>query len=117
MENMVSIDHLKKIDIRVGKVIEVNDHPNADRLYILKVDFGDFQRQIVTGLKSYYKPEELLGKYIIVIINLEPKMFRGVESQGMLLAAEDKEGNLALLIPDPSKKINVGAKVYWSFFL
>lgn len=112
MENIISIDYFRKVDIRIGRVIEVKDHPNADKLYIITVDFGNFKRQIVAGLKQYYKPDELLGKHIVVVVNLEPKIFRGEESQGMLLAAEDENGNLAVLVPDPDRKIKEGAKVY-----
>lgn len=77
----VSFDEFAKLDLRVGKIIEVNDHPNADRLYVVKVDLGDEVRQLVAGLKKYYKPEELLGHYVVIIANLEPKKLRGVESQ------------------------------------
>lgn len=107
---MISIEDFKKIELRVGKIIEVRDHPNADKLYVLIVDFGNEKRQIVSGIKEYYKKEELLNKKIVVIVNLEPKKFRGIESQGMLLAAQDEEGRLALLVPD--REVKEGAKVY-----
>jgi len=107
----VDIEEFRRIKLRVGEVIEVMDHPNADKLYILVVDFGDEKRQIVSGIKDYYSKEELLGKKIVVITNLKPKKIRGVESQGMLLAAE-KDGKLALIIPDPKKEIEKGAVVY-----
>ncbi|WP_258084923.1 methionine--tRNA ligase [Thermococcus thermotolerans] len=104
----VSFDDFMKLDLRVGKIIEVKDHPNADRLYVVKVDLGDEVRQLVAGLKKYYKPEELLNHYVVIIANLEPKKLRGVESQGMLLAADDGE-NVALLMPD--KEIKLGARI------
>ncbi|NAZ26004.1 MAG: methionine--tRNA ligase subunit beta [Nanoarchaeota archaeon] len=96
----ITIDEFSKIKLVVGKVIDVQDHPNADRLYILKVDLGNEVRQIVSGIKQWYKREELLNKKIIIVYNLQPKSFRGVESQGMLLAAEDGNGNLSLLTVD-----------------
>ena len=104
----VSFDDFAKLDLRVGRIIEVKDHPNADRLYLVKVDIGDEVRQLVAGLKKYYKPEELLNKTVVIVANLEPKKLRGVESQGMLLAADDGE-NVALLMPD--KGIKLGSKI------
>ncbi|NJE06137.1 methionine--tRNA ligase [Thermococcus sp. M36] len=104
----VSFDDFMKLDLRVGKIIEVNDHPNADKLYVVKVDLGDEVRQLVAGLKKSYKPEELLNHYVVIIANLEPKKLRGVESQGMLLAADDGK-NVALLMPD--KEIKLGARI------
>jgi len=108
--NYISIDEFKKIDIRIGKILEVKDHPNANKLYVLIVDLGNEKRQIVAGIKDWYKPEELLGKKIVVITNLEPKNIRGMESQGMLLAAEDENKNLSLIVPE--KDVKVGTKVY-----
>jgi len=106
----ITINEFSKIKLVVGKVIDVKDHPNADRLYILKVDLGNEVRQIVSGIKQWYKKEELLNKKIIIVYNLQPKNFRGVESQGMLLAAEDGNGNLSLLTVD--KDIKEGSYVH-----
>ena len=106
----VDIKEFMKIDLRVGEIKAVKDHPNADKLYILLVDMGPLQSdfQIVSGLRMDYKKEDLLGRQIIVIRNLKPSVIRGVESNGMLLAAVHK-GKVVLLKPD--KKIEVGAKV------
>ena len=106
----ITINEFSKIKLVVGKVIDVKNHPNADRLYILKVDLGNEVRQIVSGIKQWYKKEELLNKKIIIVYNLQPKNFRGVESQGMLLAAEDGNGNLSLLTVD--KDIKEGSYVH-----
>ena len=106
----ISIEDFKKIELRVGKIIDVQDHPNADKLYILKIDLGGEIRQIVSGIKPWYKKEELLNKKIIIIYNLQSKVFRGVESQGMLLAAEDNNGNISLLTVD--KDIKEGSIVH-----
>jgi methionyl-tRNA synthetase len=84
---LISIDEFAKVKLRVGKVIEVSDHPNADKLMVLKVDLGDEQRQLCAGLKGYYTPEHLMGKNLIIVTNLPPRKMRGVESNGMLLAA------------------------------
>ena len=104
----IRYDEFKKLDIRVGKIKRVKNHPNADKLYIVELDDGNSGRTLVAGLKQYYKPEELEEKYVIYIANLEPKPLRGVISNGMLLAADDGEV-VALLKPD--KQIKVGAKV------
>ena len=95
-------DPLSSLDLRVAKILEVKDHPNADKLYVLKIDCGD-ERQIISGLKDYYTKEELMGKKIIVVANLEPAVFRGEESNGMLLAGEDKNGDIGLLFVKDSK--------------
>ncbi|WP_461864606.1 methionine--tRNA ligase [Thermococcus sp.] len=104
----VKFDEFMKLDLRVGKIVEVSDHPNANKLYVVKVDLGDEVRQLVAGLKKYYSKDELLNHYVIVITNLEPKKLRGVESQGMLLAADDGK-NVALLMPD--KEVKLGARI------
>ena len=99
----VSFDDFAKLDLRVAKVLEVSDHPNADKLYVLKVDLGDEQRQLLAGLRPYCRPEELQGKSIVMIANLEPRKLRGLESQGMLLAATSGEGpdqQVVILTPD-----------------
>ncbi len=88
----------EQVDIRVAKVKEVNNHPDAERLYVLTLDLGTEERNVVAGLKKYYSPEELLGRDVLVIANLEPATLRGVKSQGMLLAGDDGE-NVALLKP------------------
>jgi len=97
-----------KLDLRVGLVKEVEDHPNADRLYKLRVDVGDRDITLVAGLKKFYSKEELKGKRIVVVYNLEPKKFRGVVSQGMLLAADNGE-NVGVLTP--LFKVRPGTKV------
>jgi methionyl-tRNA synthetase len=84
------------IQLRVARITGVEKHPNAEKLYIEKIDFGDEYRTIVSGLVGHYTPEELLNKKIIVVTNLEPAVLRGVESQGMLLAAE-KNGVVGLI--------------------
>lgn len=105
----VTIDDLDKLDIRVAKVVEVLDHPNADRLYVLKLKIGNSNRQIVTNLKSKYSKEDLIGKKILVLVNLKPIKIRGVESVGMLLAAEDESGEIS--IASTLEDIKEGAKI------
>ena len=106
---MITIEDFKKLDIRIATIISVENHPNADKLYILKISLGKEQRQIVAGLRKDYSPEQLLNKQIIVVTNLEPAKLRGIESNGMLLAASDDRNNLVILTTE--KKIENNSKV------
>jgi methionyl-tRNA synthetase len=105
---MITIDDFRKIDLRVGTVKAAGLHPNADRLLVLKVDVGGEERQICAGIRNHYAPEDLLGKQIVVVANLETATLRGLESQGMLLAASD-EGRVIILAPE--KSVQPGAKI------
>lgn len=91
----ITIDDFDKVELRVGKVLSAEKHPKADKLLVFKVKVGSEERQIVSGIAKYYKPEEMVGKQVIVVCNLKPVKLRGVESQGMLLAASD-DNNLAV---------------------
>lgn len=104
---MATLDEVRKLDIRVGTVLSVAPHPKADKLYLLDVDIGE-RRQLVAGLREHYTPDELTGKKIIVIANLEPATIRGHVSQGMLLAA-DRDGVVSVLTVD--RDIGAGAAV------
>lgn len=97
-----------KLDLRVAVVKEVELVEGADKLYKLTIDVGGEERTLAAGLKEFYSPEEIKGKKIIVLINLAPKTVRGVESNGMLLAAE-KDGVVSLLTID--KDVESGAKI------
>lgn len=92
------IKKLGKLDLRVGQIKKVQEHPNADKLYITKVDIGDEERTLVAGLKPYYDREEMEGLKVLVLANLEPATLRGIESEGMMLAAEEDE-TVSLLNP------------------
>ena len=97
----ITIDDFLKIKLRVGRVLEATAHPNADKLIVLKVDLGDEQRQLCAGLRGFYEPEQLVGKNIVVVANLAPRMMRGLESQGMLLAASSADhSQVIVLTPD-----------------
>lgn len=87
-----------KLDLKVGKILEVEDHPNADKLYILKVDLNEEKpRQIIAGLKPYYKKSELKNKKAIFVANLEKRNIRSIESNGMILAADNNQGKVIFL--------------------
>ncbi len=88
----IQYDDFAKLDLRVGTVTEVQDHPNADKLLVLKVDLGPEQRQIIAGLRGFISPEALLGSQVVIVANLAPRKMRGLESQGMILAASYTEG-------------------------
>lgn len=88
---MVTIEDFRKLEFKVAKIKEVTEHPNADKLYIVILDLGDKTKQVVAGIRNFYTKEELVGKYVVVVDNLEPAVLRGVESQGMILAARDEK--------------------------
>jgi methionyl-tRNA synthetase len=96
---MATFEDFKKLEIKIGKIIKVEDHPNAEKLYLLLVDLGTKQVQLVAGVKPFYSSLDLEGKLVAVVVNLEPKNIRGVESQGMILAAESKD-DVSLLVSD-----------------
>lgn len=106
MEN-INFDDFKKLDIRIGKIIAAERIEESDKLLKLQVDFGDVQRQIVAGIAQFYEPESLIGKECPFAFNLEPRVLRGVESQGMILAADD-EGPVLM---SPDKEIKPGSIV------
>jgi len=101
---MITIEDFKKLELRVARIKEVIDHPDADRLYVITLDIGEKTKQVVAGIKSGYTKEELTGRQVVVVDNLEPAILRGVESQGMILAASDENG-ISIIIPDKEKKL------------
>lgn len=105
---MITIDDFRKVELKIATVKAAEPHPNADRLMILQVDLGAEQRQICAGIRNHYTPEDLVGKQIVVVANLETAKLRGMESQGMLLAASD-QGRVIILAPE--KSVQAGAKV------
>lgn len=84
---MITYDDFKKLELKTAKILEVKDHPQAAKLYIVTIDLGGERKDIVAGIKNFYKPEELKGKNIVVVNNLQPAVIRGIESSAMLLAA------------------------------
>ena len=107
---MITIEDLRRIELRVAEVKSVEDHPQAQKLLILKIDagYGVGGRQLVAGIKGHYRPEELVGKKVIIVNNLAPALLRGVESQGMLLAAQDGD---KVVILTTEKDVKPGAIV------
>ncbi len=109
-EKKIAFAEWQKLDLRVARIREVKDHPQADKLYLLRVDLGKEERRLVAGLKPYYEKEELENKSCIVFTNLQPAVIRGIKSEGMLLAAQDKEHDRVVLI-SPQRDIRLGSKV------
>mgnify|MGYP006265840571 FL=1 len=106
----LDFDTFMKVDLRVGVITSVEDHPNADRLYVIRIDDGSGQeRTICAGIKSYYSVDELLQKSIVFVSNLKPRALRGVNSQGMMLAADDGNGGVRLVTIDG--EIAAGSRV------
>jgi methionyl-tRNA synthetase len=104
----IDISEFARIDLRVARVLEVEPHPNAERLLKLKIDLGSETRQLVAGLAEHYRPEDLVGQQIVVVANLKPARLRGELSEGMLLAAADESGVAVLT---PARPMAPGAKV------
>ncbi len=105
----ITFADFQKIDLRVGKIVESKQVPESKKLIKLIVDFGTEKRQAIAGLLKYYKPEELLGKKCVFLLNLQKRMLAGLESQCMILAAEDAAGNVSVL--QPEKDIAEGSKI------
>jgi methionyl-tRNA synthetase len=105
---LVSFDEFQRLDLRVGHVLSVDNHPNADKLYVLKIDIGGDVRQVVAGMRAHYTPDELVGKQVALVANLAPVKIRGVESQGMIFGADD---GAVVTVLRPDKAIKTGAKI------
>ncbi len=105
----ITFSDFEKLDLRIGKVIEATQIPESKKLIRLLIDFGTEKRQAVAGLLKYYKPEELVGRKCVFLLNLQRRMLAGIESQCMVLAAEDELGNVSVL--QPEKDIAEGSKI------
>jgi len=109
MAEEMTFAEFEKFDFRIGKIVEATQVPESKKLIKLIVDFGTEKRQAVAGLLKYYKPEELVNKKCVFLLNLQRRMIAGLESQCMVLAAEDTAGNISVL--QPEKDIAEGSKI------
>ncbi len=106
---MITIDDFVKVELRVGTVLETEDLEDSEKLLKLKVDLGEKEpRQILAGVKQWYKPKDFVGKQVVVVVNLEPKVMMGLASQGMMLAADSEDGPIFLTV---SKQVPSGTKI------
>ncbi|MCL2476873.1 methionine--tRNA ligase subunit beta [Candidatus Bathycorpusculum sp.] len=109
MAEEITFDYFEKLDLRIGKIIEAEAVAESKKLIKIQVDFGSEQRQCIAGLIKFYKPEELTGKKCLFLLNLQRRLIAGLESQCMILAAEDEAGNVSVL--QPEKDITEGSKL------
>jgi tRNA-binding protein len=105
---LVTYDDFAKLDLRVAKVLAAREHPNANKLLLLQIQVGEVEKQIVAGIRGHYQPDDLVGKHIVVVNNLEPAVIRGEESNGMLLAASDAE---SVIVLRPDRECAPGSRV------
>ncbi|NLO01654.1 MAG: methionine--tRNA ligase [Bacteroidales bacterium] len=105
----IDFDDFGKMDIRAGTILEAEKVPKTRKLLKLKIDTGIDKRTVVSGIAEYYKPEELIGRQVSILVNLEPKKLRGIESKGMILCAENADGTLSIVAPD--QKVDNGAEI------
>lgn len=106
----ISFKEFQNIDMRIGKILKADQIPNSRNLIKMIVDFGSEKRQAVAGLLNWYKPEDLVGKNYAFLLNLQRRNFMGIESQCMILAAEDDDGNVVCL--QPEKDISKGSRIH-----
>ena len=106
---MPSLENFKKFELKIAEIETAAPHPNADRLYVLGVKVGEVRETIVAGIRAHYSEDELRGKKVVIVDNLDPAVIRGVESQGMVLAASNADGLLTLVVPE--RLINDGTLV------
>jgi methionine--tRNA ligase beta chain len=100
---VISFEDWQKIELKTAEVVSVEIHPDADRLLVVRIRLGENEeRQVVAGIRGHYEPEQLVGKTVVFLSNLEPAMLRGVESQGMLLAVKDADRVVVLTTDGPA---------------
>lgn len=105
---MATIEQFRQLELKVARVVEAKLHPNADRLLVLSIDTGTERKEVVAGIAPHYRPEDLAGKLVVVVNNLEPAVIRGVTSQGMVLAAVDGE---TMSVVSPERPVSPGSVV------
>lgn len=112
---MITFDDFSKVELKIGTILEAEEVEESEKLIKCTVDLGPAPdgagqdiRQVLAGVKEWYKQEDLIGKQVVVVVNLEPKMMMGLESQGMLLAADSENGPVFLTVP---RKVSPGTKI------
>jgi methionyl-tRNA synthetase len=107
-EELIDIDYFKKVKLRTAEILSAEKVAGADKLLRLQVQLGQETRQVLAGIAQWYAPESLVGRQVVIVANLKPARIRGLESQGMLLAAQDQEG---VVILTPQRKTEPGSEV------
>jgi methionine--tRNA ligase beta chain len=110
--NIISFEEFSKIDLRIGRIIKIEDLPNLNKVYKVEVDLGFEKRIVVVGAAMYYKPDELEGRLVIVCSNLTPKKIGNIESKGMILALDGINGKPVFLTIDKEENVELGSKVH-----
>jgi len=105
---MINFEDFEKVDLRIGKIVSAEKVAESEKLVKLEVDFGQEKRQVVAGIGKAYNSEELINKTAVFVVNLEPRVMMGLESQAMILAVKD-ENNLSILVPE--KEITLGTRI------
>jgi methionyl-tRNA synthetase len=105
----ITYDDFAKLEFRVGEIIKCEEVPKSKKLLCSQVKIGNDVKQILSGIKAFYSPEEMVGKKVMVVVNLKPATLAGMKSEGMLLCAEDDKGNLALMTPE--KPLAAGSEI------
>lgn len=109
IENKLVVLPIQRVELRVGQITSVAPHPEAEKLYVLQISLGATTRQIVSGLRDFFTAEQLLNKHVVIVANLKPAKFKGVQSQGMLLTAEHvHEGQTTLVLIQPPAEAPLG---------
>jgi len=106
---MIQFDDFEKMDIRVGNILKAEKVPETDKLLKLTIDLGGEERIVVSGIAEYYQPEKIIGQQVSILVNLQPRKIKGIESQGMILMAEDESGSLAFV--SPTEKVGSGSVI------
>lgn len=107
---VIQFEDFARLDLRVARVLEAREHPNAEKLFLLQIDLGAERRQLCAGLRGHYTAEQLVGRNVIVVANLAPRKMRGEVSQGMLLAASSADKSRVILLT-PESEIGPGSRV------
>ena len=105
---MITYEDFRKTELKIATIKDVKPHPNADKLYVVIVDVGGVTKQLVAGIRPFYTEESLKEKQVVIVENLEPAVIRGIESQGMILAASDENG-ISVITPD--RRVKEGSLV------
>lgn len=108
--DLVTYDEYLKMQFKIGQIIECTEVKKSRKLLCLKISLGNYTKQILSGIKNYYTPEEVIGKKVVILENVQPVTMAGMISEGVLLSAEDKEGRLSLLVPE--REVDVDAEIY-----